>query len=29
VENRHDGMNTHGVPKEKLEQMRERFTIKL
>jgi len=29
VENRHDGMNTHGVPKEKLEQMRERFTVKL
>lgn len=29
VENRHGGVNQHGVPKEKLEQMKERFTIKL
>ena len=29
VENRHGGINQHGVPKEKLEQMKERFTIKL
>jgi predicted kinase len=29
VENRHDGVNTHGVPAEKLEQMRNRFEVKL
>jgi hypothetical protein len=29
VENRHDGVNQHGVPTEKLEQMRNRFEVKL
>ena len=29
VENRHDGVNSHGVPAEKLEQMKNRFQIKL
>jgi hypothetical protein len=29
VENRHGGVNQHGVPKEKLEQMKDRFSIKL
>lgn len=29
VENRHNGINQHGVPLEKLEQMRNRFEIKL
>lgn len=29
VENRHGGVNTHGVPEEKLEQMRNRFEVKL
>lgn len=29
VENRHGGMNEHGVPEEKLEQMKNRFEIKL
>jgi predicted kinase len=29
VENRHGGVNQHGVPDEKLEQMRNRFQIKL
>jgi predicted kinase len=29
IENRHDGKNVHGVPDEKLEQMRNRFQIKL
>jgi predicted kinase len=29
VENRHEGVNQHGVPKDKLEQMRNRFEIKL
>ena len=29
VENRHRGVNQHGVPEEKLEQMRNRFEIKL
>ena len=29
VENRHGGVNEHGVPDEKLEQMRNRFQIKL
>ena len=29
VENRHGGANEHGVPEEKLEQMKNRFEIKL
>jgi hypothetical protein len=29
VENRHGGENIHGVPEEKLEQMKNRFDIKL
>jgi hypothetical protein len=29
VENRHGGVNEHGVPAEKLEQMKNRFNIKL
>ena len=29
VENRHGGVNQHGVPEDKLEQMRNRFEIKL
>jgi phenolic acid decarboxylase len=29
VENRHNGINEHGVPEDKLEQMRNRFQIKL
>lgn len=29
VENRHGGVNEHGVPDEKLEQMRNRFSVKL
>jgi hypothetical protein len=29
VENRHGGVNEHGVPKEKLEQMKNRFEVKL
>jgi predicted kinase len=29
VENRHDGVNEHGVPEEKLQQMKNRFEIKL
>lgn len=29
VENRHDGKNVHGVPDEKLEIMKNRFSIKL
>lgn len=29
VENRHDGVNEHGVPADKLEQMKTRFEIKL
>ena len=29
VENRHGGINEHGVPAEKLEQMKNRFQIKL
>ena len=29
VENRHNGVNQHGVPAEKLEQMKNRFQIKL
>ena len=29
VENRHEGKNVHGVPKDKLQMMKERFQIKL
>jgi predicted kinase len=29
VENRHGGVNEHGVPTEKIEQMRNRFNFKL
>ena len=29
VENRHEGKNIHGVPEEKIQQMKNRFTIKL
>lgn len=29
VENRHGGINEHGVPEEKLEQMKNRFEVKL
>jgi adenylate kinase family enzyme len=29
VENRHGGVNQHGVPNEKLQQMQDRFEIKL
>ena len=29
VENRHDGVNTHGVPEDKLEIMKTRFEVKL
>ena len=29
VENRHEGVNEHGVPEEKLVQMKNRFEIKL
>jgi len=29
VENRHDGVNSHGVPENKLEAMKSRFEIKL
>lgn len=29
VENRHDGVNTHNVPQETIEKMRNRFEIKL
>jgi predicted kinase len=29
VENRHDGVNQHGVPADKLEQMKNRFEIQL
>ena len=29
VENRHDGHNEHGVPEEKIQQMKNRFEIKL
>ena len=29
LENRHDGVNEHGVPEDKLEIMRNRFQIKL
>ena len=29
VENRHEGVNQHGVPADKLEQMKNRFEVKL
>ena len=29
IENRHDGVNEHNVPEDKLEQMKNRFEIKL
>jgi hypothetical protein len=29
VENRHGGVNVHGVPDDKLEQMKNRFELKL
>lgn len=29
VENRHDGTNVHNVPEEKVQQMRNRFSVKL
>ena len=29
VENRHEGINEHGVPEEKIEQMKNRFELKL
>ena len=29
VENRHNGINVHGVPEDKLQQMKERFEIQL
>lgn len=29
VEHRHNGVNTHGVPEDKLQQMKQRFSIKL
>jgi len=29
VENRHEGVNSHGVPEEKLVQMKNRFEVKL
>ena len=29
VENRHDGVNSHGVPEDKLESMKSRFEVKL
>ena len=29
VESRHDGKNQHGVAEEKLQQMRNRFSVKL
>jgi hypothetical protein len=29
VENRHGGVNEHGVPADKLEQMKNRFEVKL
>jgi hypothetical protein len=29
VENRHGGVNQHGVPDEKLQQMNDRFEIKI
>jgi hypothetical protein len=29
VENRHDGVNEHGVPEDKLKIMKNRFEVKL
>ena len=29
VENRHGGVNTHGVPEDKLQMMKDRFEFKL
>jgi len=29
VENRHDGVNSHGVPEDKMEAMKSRFEVKL
>jgi hypothetical protein len=29
VENRHDGKNIHGCPDDKLEEMKNRFEVKL
>lgn len=29
IENRHGGVNTHGVPEEKIQQMKDRFNVKL
>jgi hypothetical protein len=29
VENRHNGVNIHGAPEDKLKQMKDRFEIKL
>jgi hypothetical protein len=29
VENRHEGVNIHGVPQETLDKMKQRFEIKL
>lgn len=29
VENRHDGVNIHNVPEEKVQQMKNRFSVKL
>lgn len=29
VEHRHNGVNTHGVPEDKLQQMKARFSVKL
>ena len=29
VENRHGGVNQHGVPEEKIQQMKDRFEVKL
>jgi predicted kinase len=29
IENRHEGINQHGVPEDKIEQMKNRFEIKL
>jgi hypothetical protein len=29
MENRHGGINQHGVPDDKLKQMKDRFSVKL
>jgi hypothetical protein len=29
VENRHGGVNQHGVPEDKLQMMKDRFSVKL